>query len=217
MKEAESLVPAHPPEPEPGNVNAWIGWCCPEEVRRNIPRAWELLAEAEKVAPESADLSVTRALLYGREKKNEEAVAELSKSKDEGKIQQIPAISLLERGRLYDKMNRFDEAWADFVEGKRLCRDVQGRRYAEPMAKNQAERLKRLLHAPEDEPAAQGDEERNMLLLIFIVGFPRSSTTMVEQTLTAHPEIAAGDELVYHINDLARIGSRWLGSPPQLS
>jgi tetratricopeptide (TPR) repeat protein len=213
VEEAESWF-RKSTELEPGNVNAWIGWCRLEEVRRNIPRAWELLAEAEKVAPESADLSVTRALLYGREKKNEEAVAELSKSKDEGKIQQIPAISLLERGRLYDKMNRFDEAWADFVEGKRLCRDVQGRRYAEPMAKNQAERLKRFFTRQKMSLLPKATKNETMPQPIFIVGFPRSGTTMVEQTLTAHPEIAAGDELVF-INDLARIGSRWLGSPLQ--
>jgi hypothetical protein len=30
---------------------------------------------------------------------------------------------------------------------------------------------------------------------IFIVGFPRSGTTMIEQTLSAHPRISAGDEL----------------------
>ncbi|HTQ13069.1 MAG TPA: sulfotransferase [Rhizomicrobium sp.] len=199
---------------EPQNVNAWLGWCRLEEVRRNVARAWELLAEAEKVAPQNADLSVTRALLYGREKKNEEAVAELSKSREEGKTQQMAALPLLERGRLYDKMNRFDEAWADFVEGKRLCREVQGRRYNEPLARNQTERLKRFFTRQKMGLLPRATKNRTMPQPIFIVGYPRSGTTMVEQTLTAHPEIAAGDELVF-INDLARIGSRWLGSPLQ--
>ncbi|HSZ11065.1 MAG TPA: sulfotransferase, partial [Rhizomicrobium sp.] len=57
-----------------------------------------------------------------------------------------------------------------------------------------------------------GHANETMPQPIFIVGFPRSDTTMVEQTLTAHPQISAGDELVF-INDLARIGPRWLGSP----
>ncbi|HEY2068318.1 MAG TPA: sulfotransferase [Rhizomicrobium sp.] len=201
-------------ELEPENVNGWMGWCRLEEVRRNIPRAWELLAQAERVAPENADLSVTRALLYGREKKNEEAVAELSKSKEEGKVQQMQAMPLLERGRLYDKMNRFDEAWADYVEGKRLCREVQGRRYNEGLAKDQAARLKRFFTRQRMGLLPKATKNTSMPQPIFIVGFPRSGTTMVEQTLTAHPEIAAGDELVF-INDLARIGSRWLGSPLQ--
>ncbi len=201
-------------ELEPTNANAWLGWCRLEEVRRNIPRAWELLEKAQQVSPEAADLSVTRALLYGREKKNEEAVAELSRSQVEGKAQQIPAVALLERGRLYDKMNRFDEAWADYVEGKRLCREVQGRRYAEGLAKDQAARLKRFFTRQRMGLLPQATKNETMPQPIFIVGFPRSGTTMVEQTLTAHPLISAGDELVF-INDLARIGSRWLGSPLQ--
>ena len=47
---------------------------------------------------------------------------------------------------------------------------------------------------------------------IFIVGFPRSGTTMVEQTLTAHPRISAGDELPF-INEITEIMPRMLNSP----
>jgi hypothetical protein len=47
---------------------------------------------------------------------------------------------------------------------------------------------------------------------IFVVGYPRSGTTMVEQTLSAHPLISAGDELTF-ILDLTRIIPRWLASP----
>jgi tetratricopeptide (TPR) repeat protein len=107
-------------ELDPKNPDVWAGWSRLEEARRNIPRAWELLHKAEEVAPASADLSLARAILYGREKKNEDAVKELSRSQAEGKVQQISAVALLERGRLYDKMDRFDDAWADYVEGKRI-------------------------------------------------------------------------------------------------
>ncbi|HEX3810281.1 MAG TPA: sulfotransferase [Rhizomicrobium sp.] len=197
---------------EPKNIDAWLGWSRLEEARRNIPRAWELLHTAEEAAPEAIDLSLTRAVLYGREKKNEEAVAELSRSQTEGKAQQMTAVALLERGRLYDKMDRFDEAWADYVEGKRLCREVQGRRYMEPVAKNLAQHLKLFFTRQRMSILPRASERAGMPQPIFIVGYPRSGTTMVEQTITAHPLISAGDELVF-INDLARVGPRWLGSP----
>jgi tetratricopeptide (TPR) repeat protein len=199
-------------ELDPKNLHAWVGWCRLEEARRNIPRAWELLHEAEKVAPEAVDLSLTRAVLYGREKKNEEAVTELSRSKAEGRIAQIPAIALLERGRLYDRMDRFDEAWTDYVEAKRLCRDVQGRKYAEQLATGLVTRLKRFFTRQRMSIMPRAHVHESMPQPIFIVGFPRSGTTMVEQIVTAHPLASAGDELVF-INDLTRIGSRWLGSP----
>jgi len=47
---------------------------------------------------------------------------------------------------------------------------------------------------------------------IFILGFPRSGTTLVEQTLSAHPRISAGDELPL-INDITGIMPRMLNSP----
>lgn len=201
-------------ELDPKNVQAWVGWARMEEARRNVKRAWELLAEAEKVAPAGADMSLSRAVLYGREKKNEEAIAELTKSQESGKVTPMSAVALLERGRLYDKMDRFDEAWADYVEGKRICREVQGRRYAEPVAKNLAERLKRFFTRQRMSILPRAAKAEGVPQPIFIVGYPRSGTTMVEQTITAHPMVSAGDELVF-IHDLARIGPRWLGSPLQ--
>jgi hypothetical protein len=47
---------------------------------------------------------------------------------------------------------------------------------------------------------------------IFIIGFPRSGTTLVEQTLTAHPAISAGDELPF-IHDITGLAQRMLNSP----
>jgi len=199
-------------ELEPKNAGAWLGWARLEEVRRNFPRAWELLREAEAIAPQMPDIGLTRAVLYGREKKNEEAIAELSKSQEGEMARHISAVELLERGRLYDKMDRFDEAWADYTEGKRLCREVQGRTYNDQIAKDLVERLKRFFTRQRMQLLPRATKNESMPQPIFIVGYPRSGTTMVEQTITAHPKVSAGDELVF-MSDLARIGSRWLASP----
>jgi tetratricopeptide (TPR) repeat protein len=196
----------------PRNVGALLGWARLEEARRSFPKAWELLQKVEEIAPDAPDLSLTRAVLYGREKKNEKAVAELSKSKSEGQKQQMTAVALFERGRLYDKMDRFDEAWADFTEANRLCREVQGRVYGEAMASNLAERLKSFFVRSRMSLLPRGGQDEHRPQPIFIVGYPRSGTTMVEQTLTALPGVSAGDELVF-INDLTRVGPRFLGSP----
>ncbi len=47
---------------------------------------------------------------------------------------------------------------------------------------------------------------------IFVIGFPRSGTTLVEQTLASHPDISAGDELQI-IMSLAERMQALLGSP----
>ena len=47
---------------------------------------------------------------------------------------------------------------------------------------------------------------------LFVFGFPRSGTTLLEQTLTAHPHIAAADELPFII-EIAELMPRLLESP----
>ncbi len=197
-------------ELDPANADAWLQWCRFQEARGNIPGAWELLREAEKTSGGSADLRLTRAVLYGREKKNAEAIEELSLSQAEGAP--LTAMALLERGRLYDRMGRVDDAWADFVEGKRLCRDVQGRHYTEAAAAELAARLTQFFTRGRMNLIPRAARDDTAPQPIFIVGFPRSGTTMVEQTLSAHPRVSAGDELAF-VNDLTRMASRWLGSP----
>src|SRR5260370_37281769 len=47
---------------------------------------------------------------------------------------------------------------------------------------------------------------------LFILGFPRSGTTLVEQTLSAHPRICAGDELPL-VNSITHAMMRTLNTP----
>jgi len=194
----------------PEDPNVWVGWSNLEEARRNIPRAWELLREAEKWTKNDTELAVERAVLLGREGKTADAVAELTRSREGGK--QLQCNALFERGRLYDKIEKFDEAWADFVEANRLARDVQRRRYGEAPAKEFVSECQRFFKRARMKLIPRADVDGSMPQPVFIVGYPRSGTTMVEQTLTAHPLISAGDELTF-MQDLTRIVPRWLASP----
>lgn len=197
-------------ELDPNNVDAWIGWSRLEEARRNISHAWELLHKADEIVGGTADFGLARAILLGREKKDAEAIEALSSC--ETAERRLTAIARLERGRLYDKMERFDEAWADFEEGKRICREVQGRKYDGAAATDLVTRLKGFFTRARMPLIPRAETDLRFPQPIFVVGFPRSGTTMVEQTITAHPEISAGDELVF-ISHIAHIAQRWLASP----
>jgi len=195
---------------EPDNAEIWTGWCRLEEARRDMARAWELLGRAERARLGSADLRLTKAVLLGREGRDGEAIAELSQSQAAGKP--LAPAALLERGRLYDRMGRFDEAWADFTEGKRLFREVQGWHYEAAQAKTEVEQLKKFFTRSRMELVPRAALSPEAPQPIFIVGFPRSGTTMVEQIMSAHHQVGAGDELPL-IHQLSRLSSRWLGSP----
>jgi tetratricopeptide (TPR) repeat protein len=190
------------------NFDAWIGWCRLAEARHDIARAREFLANAEAVSNDVAATRLMRAVLLGREKRDAEALAQLSLTESGA----LGPMALLERGRLYDRMQRFDEAWADFDEAKRLCRDVQGLRYDAERAGALVARLTQFFTRGRMSLLPRAARDENLPQPIFVVGFPRSGTTMVEQILSAHPQVSAGDELVF-IDDLARVAQRWLGSP----
>ncbi|HEY3639318.1 MAG TPA: sulfotransferase [Rhizomicrobium sp.] len=194
----------------PEDPGPLVGWSNLEEARRNIPRAWELLHEAESRTNGQMEFSLERATLLGREGRTNDAIAELSKSREDGR--KLQANTLYERGRLYDKMERFDEAWADFVEANRLVREVQRRRYNDAQAKDLASECQKFFRRTRMKLIPRADLDPSLPQPIFVVGYPRSGTTMVEQTLSAHPLISAGDELTF-IADLTRIAPRWIASP----
>jgi hypothetical protein len=109
------------------------------------------------------------------------------------------------------QLGEYDQAFAAFTEGKQLLRQFSGQQYLADHAQQLAGRLRgfftrgRVNITPRASRAA-GPQP------IFVLGFPRSGTTLVEQTLTAHPLISAGDELPF-INDIAGLMPRMLASP----
>jgi tetratricopeptide (TPR) repeat protein len=188
------------------------GWARMEETDRNFDRAGELLDAAERTAPDNPTTQLARAILHGRRKDYDKAVAildDIARRRDDGGLG--PA-EWSEKGQLLDKMGRFDEAFAAFRESKRTLRESTGQAYLAAEAKALAERLRGFFTAPRLQILPRAQVRSDVAQPIFIVGFPRSGTTMVEQTLTTHPKIAAGDELPV-INELTGLIPRMLGSP----
>ena len=108
-------------------------------------------------------------------------------------------------------MGRHGEAFAAFDEAKRKARECSGQRYQADDAQLLARRLKQFFTAGRlailpRAGVASGPQP------LFILGFPRSGTTLVEQTLSAHPRISAGDELTL-VSDIATRLPRLFDSP----
>ena len=193
-------------------MQTWLGWARLEEADRNFERAAGLLDRAEKVAPNNPSVMLSRAVLCGRTGSYSQALAILDVMAPTKNGAGLGANELLEKGRLLDRIGRYDEAFAAFSEGKRLCREVTGLNYLEEQAQQLTGRLKgfftesRLAILPRARPRDDTAQP------IFILGFPRSGTTLVEQTLSAHPRICAGDELPF-VNEITHAMVRVLNSP----
>lgn len=109
-------------------------------------------------------------------------------------------------------MGRYDDAWAAFVDGKRKARELTGYSYTTEYATRLATRLKSFFIAGRLRTLPRATLRDGAAQPLFILGFPRSGTTLVEQSLTAHPRLAAGDELPL-IHEITELLPRMLESP----
>jgi tetratricopeptide (TPR) repeat protein len=188
-----------------------LGFARLEEADRNFEASGRILDRMDALWPDDMSATLSRAVLLGRMKEHDKAIAALdaiAQSRD-GKLG--PA-ELLEKGRLLDQMGRYDEAFAAFEEGKRLGRELSGYHYLDQDAAIQLRRLRGFFTSERLSDLPRAGVRSDVAQPIFILGFPRSGTTLVEQTLSAHPRISAGDELPF-VNDITGIMPRMLNSP----
>jgi len=97
-------------------------------------------------------------------------------------------------GKYFDDIKEFDQAFAQFHRANQLSKR-QGAAY-DPQAVT--ERIDAIIDQfgdvpPSRRPATGLDSE----VPIFIIGMPRSGTSLVEQILASHPEVFGGGELVF--------------------
>lgn len=90
-------------------------------------------------------------------------------------------------GQALDRLGRFDEAFAAFSSGNRLASDVPG------------DGLSAFLQAWRDVVTPEWLQQwpaagQELIDPVFLVGFPRSGTTLLEQGLDAHPHVSAMEE-----------------------
>ncbi len=189
-----------------------LGWARMEEADRNFDGAMDILARLEVVTPGDPNIALTRAIVLGRMRRYDEAVALLDGIASRIEGGRLGANELLEKGRLLDQMGRHDEAFEAFLEGKKQAREVSGNIYLDQPAAQLVARLRNFFTIERLRILPRATTRTDVPQPVFILGFPRSGTTLVEQTLSAHPRIAAGDELPL-IHDITGLMPRMLASP----
>jgi tetratricopeptide (TPR) repeat protein len=204
-------------EAAPDIFQTLFGWGQLEEVDGNFAAAEAKLDRAAEIRPDDPGLRVARATLLAREGKLAAALAKLEPDTgghENGASTEARSDSnaLLEKGRILDRLGRYDEAFVCFDEAKRLAREITGRQYLDHQAREIADRLRQFFVSDRLRlmPLASAREE--CAQPIFIMGFPRSGTTLAEQSLSGHPRISAGDELPF-IGELSDTIPRLFGSP----
>ena len=189
-----------------------LGWARLEEADRKFDASAAILDGMDEKWANDPALRLSRAVLLGRTKRTDEALAVLDDMAKQASDGQLGANELAEKGRLLDQMGRYDDAFAAFADGKRIARELSGHHYLDAAADNLIGRLGNFFVAGRLQTLPRATVRTDVAQPIFVLGFPRSGTTLLEQTLSAHPRIVAGDELPL-INDLTNLMPRMLNSP----
>ncbi len=193
---------------DPADIDVWLRWCRLAEARGDFPHARQLLEKAVSAGGETSATRMVRAAMLGREGKPAEAETELT-GEIEASENPDPGV-LLERGRHRKALNQFDDAWADFSEAKRRYRE-EGLTYNEQTASAAVEGLKQVFVHDRIARLPRAEKVEKYPVPLFILGYPRSGTTLIEQILAGHPAIRAGDELPF-LQLTAHVSGRWIGS-----
>jgi tetratricopeptide (TPR) repeat protein len=194
----------------PDSLHTLMGFARLEEADRNLPAAAALLDRAEALAADNPNVRLLRAMVLGRMGQADAALAVLD-AMASAKTTLTP-VEWLEKGRLLDRMGRYEEAFAAFDAGRQRLREVSGHSYLETHAQQLTTRLKNFFITKRLATLLRAARRSDVAQPLFVLGFPRSGTTLLEQTLSAHPRIAAGDELPF-INEIAELMPRLLESP----
>ncbi len=182
LEAALALQPGHPvATAELANVLALQGHY--QEAARRL----EPLLQGRKTRPEVA---LAYAALSGRIDRRTEALALLEQLQADGKVEpHLEEPLLFALARLYEQTGRYEPAFHHYQRAQELRPlpdDLE--RHLEEIAQLRAifstEAMAQL-------PRANHDTQQP----VFIVGLPRSGTSLVEQILASHPQVHGGGEL----------------------
>lgn len=190
----------------PGDVKTLAHWSKLYEVRGELERAQELLERAE-AAGSAGNVDLLRANHLVRAGRYQDALKILEAAP------RLNGDAQLERGRLYDRLERFDEAWRDFVAAKtKLAAEAGGLKYQTEAVETFFARLKRFFTRDNIALLPCAGVRRDVAQPIFVMGFPRSGTTLVEQVLTSHSAVRPGGELAY-VGELRKLANLLFAVP----
>jgi tetratricopeptide (TPR) repeat protein len=156
-----------------------------KEAERLLDRAQQLAAE------KGTDVDLQRSVLLARMGQTEEALRLLEGEKD------LSGAALLQRGRLRDRLGRYAEAWSDWIDGKAALAARGKRSYAAAGVRRQADDLAAFFAPDRVANLPRAAQREGCAQPIFIIGFPRSGTTLTEQIIASHSAIRAGGELPF--------------------
>ncbi len=182
-------------EIDPHDLSSCINLAGLGERSNRLDIAKAAIARGLGISSSDPSLHLLAAKCERREGQSEAAVKRLENI-DGSAARDITAIDIaFELGQLYDRLDEPERAFQHFSEGNRLARQYPAHRDIDKgeflaLIDSISATLSRDWLSSWSEPPALSDHHAPA----FIVGFPRSGTTLTEQILNAHPKLQTLDE-----------------------
>ncbi len=197
-------------EIDPGNVRAHNDMAELLELAGRLDEATAHVQTALGLAPASYRARLNKARLQARRGEPAEAIALVRELLDEtaadetvffqgeAEYRDYAQVSALKQfGALQASLGEYDAAFASLVSANRKALDLEENRRLQPAGDALLEQLERLPDLLTEERMTQWASMERVDDLpdpVFLVGFPRSGTTLMEQILYAHPRIFTMEE-----------------------
>lgn len=184
--------------------SAWLVLMDLYEKTNRIGDAEDALKKAKQQLPPSPFIALCEAKILRRHGKHEDALALLESYKDKVRHDAITnATFFYEMGQLYDRRDDAAQAFDAFTKGN-VCKsqlmklqNFHAGTYTQLAARILRDFTPDMAQGPQPEGAAPAP--------VFLVGFPRSGTTLLDQIMASHPDIAvveekpAVDKMIHHL------------------
>jgi Flp pilus assembly protein TadD len=176
---------------DPANALANLGLAVVFELTNRGDALAELVGEAESRGVEPDVLNFIRAFGFRRSKQFDQGLTSVAKVR--GDLEEARRLQLL--GQLSEGAGKYDEAWDAFVGMNRL----QSLHPSQPLERASAYRdhLRRQTDVLSGEWLSRWKDEESKApprSPTFLVGFPRSGTTLLDTLLMGHPDIEVLEE-----------------------
>ena len=211
FERAAALMPG---DPEP---LASLAAIAARQQRHGDARALAERALALRPGLVTAHMAIARAdLLEGHADRSDSRMTDLLDSAVLNDAQRIGALDL--RADARDVLGRAEEAFADYAARNAILERVNAPRIAAEVGERRIEQARRLAGWFERTPpgpwrtATGSDTVRSVREHVFLLGFPRSGTTLLEKVLAGHPDISTLPE----VDHLAAVGEHLLADDASL-
>lgn len=186
---------------DPTSTDASCNLCSIYLYLHQLDNAMEIVGKALKHSPDNPDVIYLQATINRRLGNLETAKNQLSALVESNlQVKMFIAVST-ELGKVLEKLERYDDAYNAYESSQRAYENAYSK--DADLIFEQINRQKEALMITQPANWKHTKHYHNRPTSIFLVGFPRSGTTLLEQILSSHSQICVSGEtgILNHVID----------------